>query len=88
MVNHMQHFWRTPFWFSLVVTAVIAQTAPNQQFPLPKSHVRELKSKQVCIPVGTAEIGPTKETAGASEKILVEAGRGTHRLEITLAEKE
>lgn len=74
--------------FCSVVSAAIAQTAPTQQFPLPKSRVWELKSKQVCNSVGSAEIGPAKDSAGASANILVEAGRGTHRLEITLAEKE
>ena len=83
----MRRLWFAALCFCSVVSAA-AQTAPNQQFPLPKSHVWELKSKQVCNPVGSAEIGPAKDSAGASTNILVEAGRGTHRLEIVLAEKE
>jgi hypothetical protein len=76
------------FCLFFVVSAAVAQTAPNQQFPLPKSRVWELKSRQICIPVGSTAIRPAKETAGGNESILVEAGPGTHRLEITLAEKE
>lgn len=72
----------------LLASTITAQTAPAREFPLPKSHVWELKNKQVCISVGSAEIRPAKETAGASQNIFVDAGRGTHRLEITLGENE
>jgi hypothetical protein len=85
LVNHMRHLCFAAFCFCFFVSAAIAQTV---RFPLPKAHVWELKSKQVCNPVGSAEIRAAKDTAGASENILVDAGRGTHRLEITLADKE
>src|SRR5271165_2952905 len=81
----MRRLWFAAFCFCFVVSAAIAQAV---QFPLPKSHVWDLKGKQVCNPVGSAEIRPAKDAAGASENILVDAGRGIHRLEITLADKE
>jgi len=86
----MRHVWFSTFCFCFVVSAAIAQRTLIQEFPLPKAdgHVWELKSKQVCNPVGSAEIRQAKDTPAASESILVEAGRGGHRLEITLADKE
>jgi len=55
---------------------------------LPKSHVWELKTAQICSSVGRVGIRQARETQDPSEYFLVEAGRGGSRFEITVRERE
>ncbi len=87
----MRHSWLSVLYFCFAVSAGSAQTAQtpsSQTFPLPKSHVWEPKTAQICSSVGRVGIRQAKETSDPSEYFLVEAGRGDSRLEITLGERE
>jgi hypothetical protein len=84
----MRHSWLSVLYFCFAVSAGFAQTASSQTFPLPKSHVWEPKTAQICGSVGRVGIRQAKETPDSSEYFLVEAGRGDRRLEITLGERE
>jgi hypothetical protein len=87
----MRHSWLSVLCFCFAISAGSAQTAQpasSQTFPLPKSHVWELKTSQICSSVGRVGIRQAKETPDPSEYFLVEAGRGDSRLEITLGERE
>jgi hypothetical protein len=75
-------------WLTLAVTAVAAQNSSTQTFPLPKSHPWNPKATQVCSSVGRVGIRQAKETPDPSEYLLVDAGRGENRLEITVGEKD
>jgi hypothetical protein len=87
-VTDMRNALLSIFSFYLAVNVVSAQPALNQQYPLPKSHVWESKGMQVCKAVGTVGIRQAKDTPAPSEEFLVEAGRGAHRLEITVGDKD
>jgi hypothetical protein len=84
----MRLSWLSVLYFCFAVSAGSAQTASSQTFPLPKSHVWEPKTAQICSSVGRVGIRQAKETPDSSEYFLVEAGRGDSRLEITLGERE
>jgi hypothetical protein len=87
----MRHSWLSVLYFCFTVSAGSAQSAPipsSQTFPLPKSHVWEPKTTQICNSVGRVGIRQAKETPDPSEYFLVEAVRGDSRLEITLGERE
>lgn len=84
----MRHGWLPALCFWLAVSAASAQTAPSQTFPLPKSHVWEPKTVQICGSVGRVAIRQAKETPDASEYFLVESGHGGSRLEITMGDGE
>jgi hypothetical protein len=87
----MRHIWLSILYFGFAVSAGSAQTAQSassQTFPLPKSHVWEPKTPQICSSAGRVGIRQAKETPDPSEYFLVEGGRGHSRLEITLGERE
>jgi hypothetical protein len=87
----MRRSWLSVLYFCFAVSAgsaQTAQTASSQTFPLPKAHVWEPKTAQICSSVGRVGIRQAKETADSSEYFLVEAGHGDSRLEITLGERE
>ena len=84
----MRYSWLAAVCLYFATNTISAQTAPSEQFPLPKSHVWESKAKQVCKSVGSVGIRQAKDTPAPSEYFLVEAGRGVNRLEITLDDKE
>jgi hypothetical protein len=84
----MRHSWLSVLYFLFAVSVGSAQTASSQTLPLPKSHVWEPKSAQICSSLGRVGIRQAKETPDPSEYLLVEAGRGDSRLEITLCEAD
>jgi hypothetical protein len=85
----MRHSWLSVLYFFIaVINSGSAQTASTQTLPLPKSHVWEPKSAQICSSVGRVGIRQAKETPDPSGYFRVEAGRGDSRLEITLGERE
>lgn len=87
----MRHSCLPVLYFCLAVSAGFAQTAQpasSQTYPLAKPHVWEPKIAQMCSSVGQVGIRQAKETPNPSEYLLVEAGRGDSRLQITLGEKE
>jgi len=84
----MRHSWLPALCSWVAVSAAFAQTSPSQTLPLPKSHVWEPKTVQICGSVGRVAIRQAKETPDPSEYVFVEAGRGDSRLEITVGERE
>jgi hypothetical protein len=86
----MRNSWLCVLYFCFAVTAAAqsAQTASGQTFPLPKSHVWQPKTAQICSSVGRVGMRQAKETPDSREYLLVESGRGDSRLEITLGERE
>ena len=70
--------------FSLCCRSLLAQSFQSQEFPLPKAHVWDLKAKQFCNSVGSARIRQASESADPSQNLVVQAGVGVTRLEITM----
>jgi hypothetical protein len=86
--ENMRYIWLPVLYFCFAISTGSAQTASSQTFPLPKSHVWEPKTAQICSSVGRVGIRQAKETPDPSEYFIVESGRGDSRLEITLRERE
>jgi hypothetical protein len=84
----MRNSWLPVLFFVFGINISFSQTGSNQIFPLPKPHVFEPKTVQICTAIGQVAIRQAKDTPDPSEYFVVESGHGDNRLEVTLSDKE